>query len=112
MFRSKYKTGDLKEALDISPEVSALARKVLTEAEIEKADNISLMLVEKKTKNKGILELKNIVGYRPKRPIYYANFELNHLPNWTRDAVRYLCSLSFFQLTLRICCLLFQSQLL
>ena len=81
----------MKEALDISPEVSALARKVLTKAEIEKADSISVMLVGKKTKNKGILELRNIVGYRPKRPLYYAYFELTYLPHWTRDAVRYLC---------------------
>ena len=81
----------MKEALDISPEVSALAGKVLTEVEIEKADNISLMLVGKRTKSKGILELRNIVGYRPIRPLYYAYFELTYLPHWTRDAVRYLC---------------------
>jgi hypothetical protein len=81
----------LKEALDISPEVSALARKVLTDVEIEKADSISLMLVEKETKNKGIAELRKIVGYRPKRPLFYAYNELGFLPRWTRDAVRYLC---------------------
>ena len=81
----------MKEALDISPEVSALARKVLTDVEIEKADSISLMLVEKETKNKGIAELRKIVGYRPKRPLFYAYNELGFLPRWTRDAVRYLC---------------------
>jgi hypothetical protein len=81
----------LKEALDISPEVSALARKVLTDVKIEKADSISLMLVEKETKNKGIAELRKIVGYRPKRPLFYAYNELGFLPRWTRDAVRYLC---------------------
>ena len=31
MFNSKYKTGNLKEALDISDEVYALATKVLIE---------------------------------------------------------------------------------
>lgn len=81
----------MKEALDISPEVSALARKVLTDVKIEKADSISLMLVEKETKNKGIAELRKIVGYRPKRPLFYAYNELGFLPRWTRDAVRYLC---------------------
>ena len=81
----------MKEALDISPEVSALARKVLTKAEIEKADSISLMLIGKGTKNKGIAELRKIVVYRPKRPLSYAYYELGFLPRWTRNAVRYLC---------------------
>ena len=49
------------------------------------------MLVEKETKNKGIAELRKIVGYRPKRPLFYAYNELGFLPRWTRDAVRYLC---------------------
>ncbi|MCL4480867.1 MAG: hypothetical protein M1113_05225 [Candidatus Thermoplasmatota archaeon] len=81
----------MKEALEISPKVSALARKVLTDVEIKKADCISLLLVGKRTKNKGIMELKNMIGYQPKRPLYYALFEIDHLPHWTRDAVRYLC---------------------
>ena len=58
MFNSKYKTGNLKEALDISDEVYALATKVLSDVEIERADDISLMLVKKRTKNKGIRELR------------------------------------------------------
>ena len=91
MFNSKYKTGDLKEALDILPEVSALAETTLTITEIEKADSISLMLVRKNTRKNGINELKEIVGVKPCRPIFYAYHELNYLPHWTRNAVKYLC---------------------
>ena len=91
MFNSKYKTGNLKEALDISDEVYALATKVLSDVEIERADDISLMLVKKRTKNKGIRELREKVGYQPKRPLFYASMELEYLPHWTRSAIRYIC---------------------
>lgn len=81
----------MKEALDVLAEVSALAERILTVTEIEKADSISLMLVKKSTRKNGIQELGGIVGIRPKRPIFYAYHALNDLPYWTRDAVKYLC---------------------
>ena len=90
MFNSKYKTGNLKEALDISDEVYALATKVLSDVEIQRADDISLMLVKKRTKNKGIRELREKVGSQPKRPLFYACMELEYLPHWTRSAIRYI----------------------
>ena len=91
MFNSKYITGNLKEALDISDEVYALATKVLNDVEIEKTNDISLMIVKKRTKNKGISELREKVGSQPKRPLYYACIELEYLPHRTRNAIRYIC---------------------
>lgn len=76
--------------MDVLAEVSALAERILAVTEIEKTDSISLMLVKKSTRKKGIKELGEIVGIRPKRPIYYAYLALNDLPNRTRDAVKYL----------------------
>ena len=91
MFISKYKTGNLIEAHDISDEVYALASKVLNDVEIEKANDISLMIVKKRTNNKGISKLREKAGYQPKRPLFYAYIELEYLPQWTRNAIRYIC---------------------
>ena len=73
------------------PEVLALAGKVLIPDEINNADRLSSMLVESKAdKETAIKELRGLVGQEPKRPLFYANYELRFLPRWTRNAVRYL----------------------
>lgn len=91
MFNSRFKTEKLEEALDILPELFALANEVLSSSEIDKSERLSLMLVGSKAdKEAAIKELKDMVGKDPKRPLYYANYELDLLPRWTRNAVRYL----------------------
>ncbi len=69
----------------------SLADSVLKSDEIEKADRLSKMLVESKAnKETAINELRCLIGEEPKRPLFYANYELKFLPHWTRNSVRYL----------------------
>lgn len=75
--------------LSIKPEIFELAKEVLTESEIEQANILSEKLISKDKKDIAIQELQNIIGMRPKRPIYYLNHEITYLPEETRDVVRY-----------------------
>jgi len=84
------KTCDKSEYLEINPEIFALAEKMLSEEEIRKAEEIAVNLVKKSTRIGAQNSLKEILGYRPKRPIYYANHEIGHLPRWTRYAIENL----------------------
>lgn len=88
---SRYRTGNPSEALTSSAEILNLARQVLPEADFNKAMNLSVMLVSSKSvKRSAIEELTSIVAPPPKRPMYYAQHEMQLLPRWTRDAIRYL----------------------
>jgi hypothetical protein len=88
---SRYRTGDSSEALTSSPEILSLARQVLSESVYNRAMNLSVMLVSSKSvKREAIQELMTIVAPPPKRPMYYAQNEIQYLPHWTRDAIRYL----------------------
>lgn len=92
MFRSKYNTGDKTEALLVSDDVLDLAKSILSPEEIDHANEITLMIIGRKSlRNSGILELQKILGVKPYRPLYYAHFELERLPRWTRSSVRYVC---------------------
>ena len=91
MINTKYKTGNKQEALEISPQILNMAKQLLTSIEVQDADRISVMLLNKSENDKAIQELREKVGYTPKRPISYANHELKFLPRWTRNAIRYLC---------------------
>jgi len=83
------KTCPKSEYLEIDDNIKSLANEILSDKEIFEAETIAQALVKKSTRIKAIRVLQNRVGDRPKRPIYYANFELNYLPYRTRDAVRY-----------------------
>lgn len=86
---SSYRTGIIEEALLASQEVEELARDLLSEEEYEKANEIAIMLVSSKPqKRKAVFELVKLVAPPPKRPLYYAQHELQFLPRWTRDAIR------------------------
>ena len=88
---SRYRTGDSSEALTASPEILGLARQVLSETDFNRAMTLSVMLVSSKSvKKSAIEELVNLVGSSPKRPMSYAQHEIQFLPRWTRDAIRYL----------------------
>ncbi len=88
---SRYRTGDSSEALTSSPEILSLAKQLLSEAEFDRAMKLSVMLVSSRSvKNAAVEELVTMVAPPPKRPLYYAQHELELLPRWTRDAIRYL----------------------
>ena len=79
------------EYLEIEGEVLKLAKEILSDLQIKEADQISEELAESKSKkNKARKELKQVMHFGPKRPMYYLQRELSDLPRWTRDAMRYL----------------------
>ena len=81
------KTCPESEYLEIDDKIMALAKELLSSHDIQEADKISLNLTQKSTRLNAQNALKKIVGFRPKRPLYYANYEINHLPHWTRYTV-------------------------
>ncbi len=83
------KTCPKSEYLEIDSQVLELSKNLLTEYEIIEANKLSKDLTSRKTRQQAIYILQNKIGNRPKRPIYYLNFELTHLPHITRDAIRY-----------------------
>lgn len=88
---SHYRTGHPSEALSSSDEILSLARQVLSETQYNRAMNLSVMLVSSKSvKRDAFEELTTIVAPPPKRPMSYAQHEIQFLPRWTRDAIRYL----------------------
>ncbi len=80
----KHKTGIKEEAMSVLPEIKKLASDVLTEDELTEADETS-----EKERKLAVEKLKTLVGKVPKRPLYYLNMELDFLPHWTRDSVKY-----------------------
>lgn len=85
------KTCSREEFLELSNDISELSDKVLTRRQIEKAEKLSIMLVQsEKSKNQAIEELLHILPIRPKRPLSCCRQELKHLPRFTRDAIKYL----------------------
>ena len=88
---SRYRTGNPSEALTSSVEILSLARELLSEEQFNKAMKLSIMLVSSKSvKRDAIEQLTTIVAPPPKRPMYYAQHEIQFLPTWTRDSIRYL----------------------
>jgi len=88
---SRYRTGDPSEALTSSAEILNLAKQVLSETDFSNAMKLSVMLVSSKSvKRSAIEELTVLVAPPPKRPMYYAQHEIQFLPRWTRNAIRYL----------------------
>jgi hypothetical protein len=78
------------EYLLIDDKIKSLAEELLSDDEILEAEKIAFDLTKKSTKLNAIKMLQKLVGNTPKRPLYYANFELNFLPHRTRNAVRYI----------------------
>lgn len=78
------KTCPKMEYLDINADIFALAEELLSTEEIQYAEKLSENLAKKSTRLSAQSALKKILGYRPKRPIYYAHSEISRLPHWTR----------------------------
>ena len=88
---SQYSTGSKSEILWALPIVSELAKETLPPSQLEEAENISLMLAgSKRQRREAIRRLIEIIAPPPKRPLYYAQNEMEYLPRWTRDGIRYL----------------------
>ena len=91
VFRGRHKTSDASEYLLASEEVISLARDVLSEKDYLEAEGIAHKLTgTKRDKGSARTRLIQLVKPPPKRPIYYAQHEMEYLPRWTRNALRYL----------------------
>jgi len=75
--------------LSINPKIQNLAKEVLNENERKHAENIAEILLWEEYREHAIEALHNLIGTIPKRPVYYLNNEINHLPEETRDVIRY-----------------------
>ncbi len=83
--------GKREDAFDSSPKIIHLAREVLTTANFERAVSFSEMLVSTESvRNSAIMKLQQLVPSTPKRPLSYAQYEMQFLPQGTREAIRYL----------------------
>jgi hypothetical protein len=88
---SPYLTGNKYEILCALPVVHELAKDTLSPSQLEEAEDISIMLAGSKSrKREAIYRLIEMVAPPPKRPLYYAQHELEFLPRWTRNGIRYL----------------------
>ncbi|MFH0847821.1 MAG: hypothetical protein V1894_07210 [Chloroflexota bacterium] len=91
ILRDKHKTAEAAEYLLADQQIISLAKEVLTPAKYKEAESIAIALTGKKAvKDEARARLMGIVRPPPKRPIYYAQMEIQSLPRWTRDCLRYL----------------------
>jgi hypothetical protein len=74
----------------IDDKIKSLADELLSNDDIQEAEKISKDLTKKSTKINAIKKLRIKIGDIPRRPMEYANFELNYLPYRTRNPVRYI----------------------
>ena len=89
--RGTHKTAESANYLSADDEIVVLATEVLSPKAYEEAEQTTIQLTgKKKDKDLARARLMQIVSPPPKRPIYYAQMEIEFLPRWTRDALRYL----------------------
>jgi hypothetical protein len=87
---SPWITGKKSEALDALPVVVKLAKDTLNPNTLIEAENIARKVIgSKKKQNEARIKLMNLVAPPPKRPLYYLENEIQYLPRWTRDSIRY-----------------------
>lgn len=76
--------------MSIDSYISDLAIDVLGERVLDEIDFIANHLIgPRNIEPKGIHILKEKIGTRPKRPVFYLHSEINRLPRVTRNVVRY-----------------------
>lgn len=77
---SSYRTGAKGEELLASPEIVELAEDTLGEVEFELAEETARMLGSSRSRRMiAIQRLTTLVSPPPKRPLYYAQHELEYL---------------------------------
>lgn len=87
--RSDHLTGKASERLLAAEEILSLAKEVLPKQEYLEAEELAKKLVGKKSEKAFARErLMDIVKPPPKRPLYYAQWEIRFLPHHTRDTMR------------------------
>lgn len=84
-----FNMGDYGFNLSIRPQIEELSEMILNENELEEVNLLSEQLVHKKTRENAINRLREVVGYKPKRPVYYVWMHLRNLPKDTRTVVFY-----------------------
>ena len=89
--RSGHKTSDPAERLLADSAILSLAKAVLPREEYDESEKLAEMLAGTETsRNLARTKLIHMVRPPPKRPLYYCQHEVEFLPRWTRDALRYL----------------------
>ena len=89
--RDTHKTAEKSTYLLADDEIIQLAKEVLSTQVYDEAEQTAIQLTGiKKVKDLARNRLMEIVSPPPKRPIYYAQMEIEFLPRWTRDTLRYL----------------------
>lgn len=89
--RDTHKTAEVATYLLADDEIVQLAKEVLPTIVYDEAEQIAVQLTgTKKVKDLARIRLMELVSPPPKRPIYYAQMEIEFLPRWTRDTLRYL----------------------
>ena len=76
--------------LSVRPEIIELAKSVIGDEEMIIANKLSAcFFVDEQKRECAIGNLQSIIGSKPKRPVYYLNYEIGYLPEDTRNVVRY-----------------------
>lgn len=89
--RDTHKTAESADYLLADYEIVVLAKEVLSQETYKEAEQTAIQLTRtKKDKDLARARLMQLVNPPPKRPIYYAQMEIEFLPRWTRNALRYL----------------------
>jgi len=89
--RSRHVTSKVSEYLLASKEIIALAQELLSEDACIEAERLATMLAgTRRQKNTARQRLIAMVSPPPKRPMYYCQHEVQFLPRWTRNTLRYL----------------------
>lgn len=89
--RDRHRTAKASEHLLADREIVSLAKEILSEREYLEAEELAKRLTKtKREKDSARVKLMELVKPPPKRPVYYAQYEMHRLPRWTRDALRYL----------------------
>jgi hypothetical protein len=92
LIRNNHESQDHMSADDVlsmHDEIFKLAKSVLSSGELDNAESISDKL-QSDQKLTAVRALQQEIGNLPKRPIFYVHYELNYLPNRTRNIMRYL----------------------
>ena len=89
--RDTHKTAEKATYLLADDEIVQLAKEVLSTQVYDEAEQTAIKLTgTKKAKDLARTRLMEIVSPPPKRPLYYAQMEIEFLPRWTRNTLRYL----------------------
>ena len=77
------------EYTEIDQKFLDFAEEVLSKDEVLEANQLSEEIASsKKRKENAILKLRNMIGFKPKRPMFYLNHDLRFLPRVTRSPMR------------------------